>query len=304
MIPRRALVGSGALLVLGATALLACGTGDDTSSEPRAATAAKLATDGQPCSTGAANLETPFINLAPGQTCSNAVCQPGWFRYQCHGSDHFMPATPAYPQGYWKFVEESYTCMQNVNDGHLVDGRCDTGRPLPPCAEPPGSDVTVGCPETYRNIAKRCADLNAGAVKGPYDPAGDSTNNPAAYACCMAGAKAAYKACYRDNGQFSCDYAFDPNPDVHGCNADWSVKTTPPAPPTPPTPPPPPTTPPPSPPSPRDCGADWGSAGTFTCEAHSQHQMICDCLPPHYDDPAYWTNLENGCYTHFTGRSC
>ena len=48
--------------------------------------------------------------------------------------------------------------------------------------------------------------------------------------------------------------------------------------------------------------------GTFWCDDnHQQHQQICGCHPPMWDNPDYWLNLGvllNGCYAHYTGQSC
>jgi hypothetical protein len=54
-----------------------------------------------------------------------------------------------------------------------------------------------------------------------------------------------------------------------------------------------------------DCGPNWGSMGSFTCDAqHAEHQTICGCHPPMYYDPAYWARQGSDCYEHFTGRGC
>jgi hypothetical protein len=54
-----------------------------------------------------------------------------------------------------------------------------------------------------------------------------------------------------------------------------------------------------------DCGASWGSMGSFWCDgAGLQHQQICGCYPPSYNDPSYWTDDGGNCYEHYTGTRC
>ena len=58
-------------------------------------------------------------------------------------------------------------------------------------------------------------------------------------------------------------------------------------------------------PTPLDCGSDWPTLGTFSCDAdHRQHQVICTCRPSGYDNPALWTPVGGGCYSHVTGNPC
>lgn len=53
-----------------------------------------------------------------------------------------------------------------------------------------------------------------------------------------------------------------------------------------------------------DCGSNWPSMGTFTCDdQHREHQTICGCHPEGYYDPALWGRYAD-CYEHLTGRGC
>lgn len=54
------------------------------------------------------------------------------------------------------------------------------------------------------------------------------------------------------------------------------------------------------------CGSDWEKIGTFSCDAQKrQVQTIASCLPPLYDNPAYWNWTKNpDTFSHLTGKSC
>src|SRR5436190_15145679 len=53
------------------------------------------------------------------------------------------------------------------------------------------------------------------------------------------------------------------------------------------------------------CGDNWARLRQFDCDADGwQHQTVCSCLPQTHNDPAYWTNLGDGCYSHYTGAVC
>lgn len=53
-----------------------------------------------------------------------------------------------------------------------------------------------------------------------------------------------------------------------------------------------------------DCPADIKNIGDFQCLNGEEHQKICHCKPASADNPLYWVNEGNSCYSHRTGVAC
>ena len=53
-----------------------------------------------------------------------------------------------------------------------------------------------------------------------------------------------------------------------------------------------------------NCGPNWATMGTFSCDAGQERQRICGCHPPLYSDPTSWVHEGGDCYSHVTGQSC